>query len=118
MLTTGEQRELRQIEEVLRDTDRGFVWRLTLVQGVLRWAAPGRQGCLLILAALAAALGRLAAAAGRLLKELARGGGAHGSDHPDDSRRHGLAGLESEQPPGHSVSQAQDRPQSDWTDLP
>jgi hypothetical protein len=25
---------------------------------------------------------------------------------------------ESEQPPGHSVSQAQDRPQSDWTDLP
>ena len=57
MLTTGEQRELRQIEEELRDTDRGFVWRLTLVQGVLRWAAPGRQGCLLILAALAAALG-------------------------------------------------------------
>jgi hypothetical protein len=41
MLTTGEQRELRQIEEELRDTDRGFVWRLTLVQGVLRWAAPG-----------------------------------------------------------------------------
>jgi hypothetical protein len=118
MLTTGEQRELRQIEEELRDTDRGFVLRLTLVQGVLRWAAPGRQGCLLILAALAAALGRLAAAAGRLLKELARGAVLMepttlmilgGTAWPD---------WESEQPPGHNVSQAQDRPQSDWTDLP
>lgn len=73
MLTTGEQRELRLIEEELQDTDRRFVWRLTLVQGILRWAAPGRQGYLLILAALAAALARFAAASERLLKELARG---------------------------------------------
>jgi hypothetical protein len=73
MLTTGEQRELRLIEEELQNSDRRFVWQLTLVQGMLRWAAPGRQGCLLILAALAAALVRFAAVAERLLKELARG---------------------------------------------
>ena len=67
MLTTSEQQELRQIEEDLRDTDRGFAWRLTLLQDVLRWAAPGRQAYLPVLAVLAAALLRLAAAAGRLL---------------------------------------------------
>ena len=107
MLTTGEQRELRLIEEELQNTDRGFARRLTLVQGVLRWAAPGRQGCLLILAALAAALVRLAAAAERLLNGLARGAVLMeptilvflgGTAWPD---------WESEQPPGHSVSQAQ-----------
>ena len=116
MLTTGEQRELRYIEEELRDTDRGFVWRLTLVQSVLRRAAPGRQGCLLILAALAAVLVRLAVTARRLLKELAQAavlmepttlmilGGTGGPD------------WEPEKPRGHSVSQAQDRPQSDGTE--
>ena len=46
MLTTGEQQELRQIEQELRDTDRGFAWRLTLLQGMLRWAAlAGRLTC-------------------------------------------------------------------------
>ena len=73
MLTTGEQRELRLIEEELQNTDRRFTRRLTMVQGLLRWAAPGRQARLLILAALAAALVRFAAAAERLLRELARG---------------------------------------------
>ena len=47
MLTTGEQRELRLIEEELQNTDRRFTRRLTLVQGLLRWAAPGRQARLL-----------------------------------------------------------------------
>ena len=41
MLTIGEQQELCQIEQELRDADRGFAWRLTLLQGMLRWAAPG-----------------------------------------------------------------------------
>jgi hypothetical protein len=45
MLTTGEQQELFQIERGLRDTDRGFAWRLTLLPGLLRWAGPGREGC-------------------------------------------------------------------------
>lgn len=67
MLTTGEQQELHQIEEELRGTDRGFAWRLAMLQGVLRCAGPGRQAYLLTLAVLAAALLRLAAAAGRLL---------------------------------------------------
>jgi hypothetical protein len=107
MLTTGEQRELRLIEEELQNSDRRFVWQLTLVQGMLRWAAPGRQGCLLILAALAAALVRFAAVAERLLKELARGAVLMeptimvipgGTAWPD---------WKPEQPPGHSVSQAQ-----------
>lgn len=73
MLTTGEQQELHQIEEDLRGADRGFAWRLTLLQGVLRWAAPGRRAYLPVLAVLAAALLRLAAAAGRLLAPLAEG---------------------------------------------
>ena len=73
MLTPGEQQELRQIEQELRDTDRGFGRRLTLLQGMLRWARPGRQTYLLALAVLAAALLRLAAAAGRPLIAVARG---------------------------------------------
>lgn len=88
--------------------------------GVLAAAAnwSTRAGTSRPLAVLAAALGRLAAAAGRLLKELAQGTVLMepatlmilgGTAWPD---------WESEQPPGHSVSQAQDRPQSDWTDLP
>jgi hypothetical protein len=107
MLTTGEQRELRLIEEELQNTDRGFAWRLTMVQGVLRWAAPGRQGCLLILAALAAALARLAAAAERLLKELARGAVLMEPTILVFVGGTAWPGWESEQPPGHGVSQAQ-----------
>ena len=67
MLTTSEQQELHQIEQGLKDTDRGLAWRLALLQGVLRWAAPGRQAYLLVLAVLAAALLRFVAATGRLL---------------------------------------------------
>jgi Protein of unknown function (DUF3040) len=70
MLTTGEQRELRQIENALREQDRGFGRRLTLLQGVLRWAAPGRRRYLLAVAAVAAAaLLRVLTATGRLLIE-------------------------------------------------
>jgi hypothetical protein len=75
MLTTGEQQELRQIEGNLRDTDRGFARRLALLQGMLRWAAPGRRAYLPALAVLAGALLRLAAAAaGRLLLVFVEGG--------------------------------------------
>lgn len=81
MLTTAEQQELRQIEEGLRAHEYGYARRLTLVQGLLRWAAPGRQGYLLVLATVAGALqGFLIAVllwfvtAGRwLLDEIARG---------------------------------------------
>ena len=54
MFSTDEQQELRKIEDGLRAQDRGFGRRLTLQQGVLRWAAPGRQGFLLALAVVAA----------------------------------------------------------------
>lgn len=73
MLTVGEQQELCQIERDLSDADRGFAWRLTLLPGVLRWAGPGREVYLLALAALAAALLRLAAAARRLMMAFAQG---------------------------------------------
>ncbi len=70
MLTTGEERELRQIEAGLREQDGGFARRLRLLQGVLRWAAPGRQGYLLAVAVvLAAVLLRAVTAPGRLLIE-------------------------------------------------
>ena len=82
MLTTAEQQELRQIEQGLGAHERGYARRLTLVQGLLRWAAPGRQRYLLALATVAGGLqGFLMAvllwfvAAGRwLLDEIARGG--------------------------------------------
>ena len=67
MLTTDE--ELRQIEDGLRDQDGDFTGRLALLQGVLRWAAPGRQGYLLAVAAVATALLRVVAATRRLLIE-------------------------------------------------
>ena len=54
MFSTDEQQELRKIEDGLRAQDRGFGRRFTLQQGVLRWAAPGRQGFLLALAVVAA----------------------------------------------------------------
>jgi hypothetical protein len=116
MLTRGEQRELRLIGEELQNTDRGFARRLTLVQGVLRWAAPGRQGCLLILAALAAALAWLAAASERLLRQLARGAVLMEPTILVFLGGTAWPGWESEQPPGHSVSAAQDRPQSGGPD--
>ncbi len=118
MLTTGEQQELRQVEQELRDTDRGFARRLTLLQGMLRWAGPGRQTYLLALAVLAAALLRLAAAAGRLLMAVAEG--AMLMEPAALMALGGTAwpGREPGQTPGHSASPAQDRPQSDGTDLP
>ncbi len=61
MFSTDEQQELRKIEDGLRAQDRGFGRRLTLQQGVLCWAAPGRQGFLLALAlAVVAAVALLA----------------------------------------------------------
>ena len=74
MLTAGEQQELREIEQELRDTDCGFAWRLAAFEGVLRWSAPGRRVYLLVMALLAAALAGLAVAAGRLLLAFAEGG--------------------------------------------
>ncbi|MGH3283661.1 MAG: DUF3040 domain-containing protein [Streptosporangiaceae bacterium] len=119
MLTASEQQELHQIERGLRDTDRGFTWRLALLQGVLRRAAPGRQAYLLALAVLAAALLRLAAAAGRLLMACAEGAALM---EPTTALMvlGGTAwpGQESGQAPGRSSSPARDRPQSDGTDLP
>ena len=64
MLTTGERQELLQIEAELRESGRGLAWRLTLLQGMLRWAAPGRQAYLPALAVPTSALLRLVAAAG------------------------------------------------------
>ncbi|MGH3121974.1 MAG: hypothetical protein ACRDND_13240 [Streptosporangiaceae bacterium] len=117
MLTTSEQQELYQIGQGLRDTDRGFAWCLTLFQGMLCWAAPGRQAYLLALAVLAAtllrliaALLRLVAATGRLLMAFAEGAMVLGDT--------AWPGRDSGQAPGHSSSPAQDRPQSDDTDLP
>ena len=118
MLTTSEQQELHQIEEDLRDADRGFARRLILLQGTLRWAAPGRQAYLPVLAVLAAALLRLAAATGRLLMTLVGGAAPLAPS--------GLMALgdtawpdwESGHSPGHTASPAQDRPQPDGTDLP
>ena len=52
---------------------RRFAWRLTLLQGMLRWAGPGRQVYLLALVVLTSALLRLVAAAGRLLMASAEG---------------------------------------------
>ncbi len=59
MLTAGEQQELCQVEQELRDTDRGFAWRMGLLQGMLRWAGPGRHAYLPVPAVLAAALPRI-----------------------------------------------------------
>lgn len=117
MLTTGEQQELHQIEEDLRDTDRGFAWRLTLLQGVLRWAAPGRHAYLLVLATLAAALLRLVAATGRLLMTCAEGAMLMESATLMLLGGTAWPGWESGQAPGQSASPARDRPQPDDTDL-
>ena len=61
VFSTGEQQELRKIEDGLRAQDRGFTRRLARQQSVLRWAAPGRPGFLLALAsAVVAAVALLA----------------------------------------------------------
>ncbi len=116
MLTVGEQQELCQIERELRDAGRGFAWRLTLLQGMLRWASPGRRAYLLVLAVLAAALLRLATAAGRLLMALAEGAMYM---EPAAVFAFGDAawlGWEPGQAPSHSAGPAQDRPLSDGAD--
>ncbi|HCU91728.1 MAG TPA: hypothetical protein DHU96_02925 [Actinobacteria bacterium] len=116
MLTVSEQQELHQIEEELRDTDRGFARRLALFQGVLRWAAPGRPAYLLALAVLAAALQWLVAAAGRLLTACAEGVALMEPTALMVLDGTAWPGGESGQARGRSSSPAQDRPQSDGTD--
>jgi hypothetical protein len=117
MLTTGEQQELHQIEQGLRNTDRGFTWRLTLLQGVLRWAGPGRQVYLLVLAAVAAALLRLVTAMGRLLMVCAESAMLMELSALTALGDTAWPAWNSGQAPGHSASPARDRPQSDGTDL-
>lgn len=120
MVTTSEQQELRQIQQVLRKADRGFAWRLTLLQGALRLAAPVRQVYLLVVAA-AAGLRRLVTVAGRLLRAYAKG-----VVIMDPVALMALAdaawpawgfGQAPGQEPGPSAGPAPDRPQSDGTDL-
>lgn len=111
MLTTGEQQELRQIEQELKDTDRKFARELTLRQGMLRWAAPGRHVYLPALAALAAVLLRLVAAAGRLLAELARAAAVTEQATVMTLGDSAWLGWESRQVPGHGASPAPGRPQ-------
>ncbi|MGH3159179.1 MAG: hypothetical protein ACRDNF_21760 [Streptosporangiaceae bacterium] len=115
MLTVGEQQGLHQIGEELRNTDRGFAWRLALLQGVLRWAGPGRQVYLLVLAVLTAALLRLAGAAGRLMMRFARAAMQTEETTLMILGDTAWLGWESRQVPGHGASAAQDRPQSDRT---
>ena len=117
MLTTGEQQELCHIEQELRDADRGFAWRLAVLQGMLRWADPGRRAHLPALAVLAAAPLRLAAAAGRLLMAF-----AEGAMYIEPAAMIALGdatwpGRDPGQAPSHSAGPAQDRPQSDGADL-
>jgi hypothetical protein len=117
MLTAGEQQELCQIEQDLRDADRGFAWRLALLQGTLRWAGRYRRVYLLVLAVLAVALVRLVAAAGRLLMAF-----AEGAMFMEPAALMAFGGTASPswssgQEPGHSGSSpAQDRAQPDGAD--
>ncbi len=71
VLAASELRELRGIEEGLTAHDRMCGWRLTLLQDLLRWAAPGRQGLLCALAGVALAALDFVAAAGRVLLAVA-----------------------------------------------
>ena len=117
VFTTGEQQELHQIEQELRESDRGFARRLTVLQGMLRWAAPGRRAYLPVLAMLAAALLRLAAATGRLLMAFAEGAAL---TEPAALMALGDAarpGWESGQEPDRGASPAPGRPQPSGTDL-
>jgi hypothetical protein len=115
MLTTGEQQELCQIEQGLRDSSRGFAWRLALLQGLLRRSGPGRRAYLLVLAVLTAALLRLVAEAGRLLMTF-----AESAVLMDPTALAALGGAgwpdwESGQVSRHSASPAQDQPRPDET---
>jgi len=115
MLTIGEQQELCQIEQDLRHTDRGFAWRLTLLQGLLRRAGPGRQAYLLVLAALTSTLLRLVAAAGRLLMTFAEGAVLMEPAALTALGDAGWPGWEPGRASRHSASPAQDRPRPDET---
>ncbi len=118
MLTVSELQELCQIGEDLRDADRGFAWRLALLQGVLRWAALGRRAYLPVLAVLAAALLWLVAAAGRLLMACVQGAALL---EPTALMALGdttWPGWQAGQEPGHGAGPAWDQSQSDGTDLP
>jgi hypothetical protein len=115
MLTTGEQQELCQVEQDLRDADRGFAWRLALLQGMLRRAGPGRRVYLRVLAVLAAVLVRLVAAAGRLLRAFAEGVMFM---EPAALMGFGDTAWPGRQPEQtHSASPAQDWLQADGVDL-
>lgn len=117
MLTTSEQQELSQIERDMRDTDRGLAWRLTMLQGMLRWPGPGRRACLPLLAVLVAALLRLVAAAGRLLMTFAEAAVLAEPTALMALGDAGWAGWKPGQAPGHSASPAQGRPRADETGL-
>ena len=110
MLTTGEQQELCQIEQELRDADREFAWRLTLLQGMLRRAGPGRRAYLLVLAALTSTLLRLVAAAGRLLLTFAEGAVLMEPAALAALGDAGWPGWEPGQASRHSANPAQGRP--------
>lgn len=100
----------------LPDSSPGVPWRFTLVPGLLRWAGPGRPVHLLVLAALAVGLLRLAAAAAWLLGECARV--AMLAERATVMTLGGTAwlGWEPGQAPGHSASQLRDWPQSGGRD--
>jgi hypothetical protein len=117
MLTTGEQQELCHIEKELRDADRGFAWRLTLLQGLLRRAGPGRRAYLLVLAALTSTLLRLFAAAGRLLMTFAEGAVLMDPAALAALGDAGWPGWEPGQASRHGASPAQDRPRPGETGL-
>jgi hypothetical protein len=115
MLTTGEQQGLCQVEQDLRDADRGFAWRLALLQGMLRWVGPGRRVYLRVLAVLAAVLVPLVAAAGRLLMAFAEGVMFM---EPAALMAFGDTAWPGRQPgQTHNASAAQDRLRSDGVDL-
>ncbi len=110
MHAIGEQQVLRQIEQDLRDADRGFAWRLTLLQGLLRRAGPGRRAYLLVLAALKSTLLRLVAAAGRLLMTFAAGAVLMDPAALAALADAGWPGWEPGQASRHSAVPARDRP--------
>jgi hypothetical protein len=116
-MLAGEQQELHQIEQGLRDTDRWFAWQLTLLQGLPRRAGSGRRAYLLALTVLAAALLRLVAGTGRLLRVLAEGAIVMEPTVLMVLRDTAWADWASGQEPRHHASPARDRPQSDGTDL-
>lgn len=115
MLTIGEQQELCQIEQGLRDTDRGFAWRLTLLQGLLRRAGPGRRAYPPVLAALTSTLLRVVAAAGRLLMAFAEGAVLMEPMALAALGDAGWPGWEPGRASRHRASPVQDQPRPDET---